>query len=114
MTSLYQDSAQNMICYFGMIDLKKIWLILVWHETILFWFAFQVDGHNVAAHRVVLACTSNYLFELFMSSPEDGSTTQHIKLENFDFESFDLLIKYAYTSRWDELYYSDVSFSTHN
>ena len=57
----------------------------------------EVDGREVAAHRAVLACASVYLFELF--SIDETTCPAHFKLEGFDYDSFKILVDYAYTSK---------------
>lgn len=57
----------------------------------------EVMGHNVPAHRGVLACASRFFFDLF-SADKDGAQ-RHFKLEVVDFDSFVALINYMYESR---------------
>lgn len=57
----------------------------------------EVGCREIPAHRAVLACASGYLFELF--SNEEGSKLDHFKLPGLDFDSFNILVNYAYTSK---------------
>ena len=77
----------------------------------------EVGSRRIAAHRAVLACTSIYLFERFSmpasssnSSPgsnsgaeeilgRDGNKHQYVRLDGLDFDSVEVLVNYAYTSR---------------
>ena len=75
----------------------------------------EVASRRIAIHRAVLACTSVYLFERFSmpatssSSPgsssteeilgRDGHRHQHVRLDGLDFDSVEVLVNYAYTSR---------------
>ena len=56
--------------------------------------SIEVDGNTVPAHRVILACASKYMFELFKESETD-----YVKVDNIDYHSFCVLLDYAYTSR---------------
>jgi len=55
----------------------------------------EVDGHTLPAHRVILACASKFMFDLF----KENVNTGHVKVDNIDFSSFNVLLDYAYTSR---------------
>jgi len=74
----------------------------------------EVASHHIAVHRAVLACNSTYLFERFSmpNSPSstigngaeemlgrDGHRYQRVRLDGLDFDSVEVLINYAYTSR---------------
>ena len=59
----------------------------------------DVGGQEIAAHRAVLASASNYLYELFSIDEDKNTPQQHIKLDGWDFDTFSLLINYAYTSK---------------
>ncbi|XP_013387701.1 influenza virus NS1A-binding protein homolog A [Lingula anatina] len=57
----------------------------------------EVEGHEIPAHRAVLACASQYLFDLFQQ--EEGNHLTHCKLQGLDYEVFEYLVTYAYTAR---------------
>ena len=66
----------------------------------------QVGGYSIKAHRAILACASPYLFELFVANEAktDASSSavgpyQYYHLPSFDYESFNMLVGYAYSSR---------------
>ena len=60
----------------------------------------EIGGHNIPVHRAVLAACSVYLFELF-SPKEEARAKHHFKLEkNLDYASVEVLVNYAYTSRF--------------
>lgn len=59
----------------------------------------EINGREIAGHRAVLACASVYLFELFRMEGENNCPA-HFKLEGFDYDSFNILVEYAYTSKW--------------
>ena len=57
----------------------------------------SVGGHNIPAHRAMLACASMYLFELFETEEENDQ--HYVQLENVDYDSFEILVNYVYTSK---------------
>ena len=64
-------------------------------------FSFQVEGHEVNAHRAILACASPFLFEMFSteSNAYQLDWKHHYKLENTDYDSFIILLNFIYTAR---------------
>jgi len=58
----------------------------------------EIDGHCIPVHGAVMSSPSIYLFELF-SSKSDERGKHHFKLDNIDYQSFEVLVNYAYTSR---------------
>ncbi|KAI1891478.1 hypothetical protein AGOR_G00144230 [Albula goreensis] len=58
----------------------------------------QVCGHELMAHRAVLACCSPYLFEIFNSDTELHGVS-HVKFEDLDPEAVEILLNYAYTAQ---------------
>uniref|UniRef100_A0A8C2I3W9 Influenza virus NS1A binding protein a n=1 Tax=Cyprinus carpio TaxID=7962 RepID=A0A8C2I3W9_CYPCA len=58
----------------------------------------QVCGHELMAHRAVLACCSPYLFEIFNSDLEPHGVS-HVKFEDLDPEAVEILLNYAYTAQ---------------
>ncbi|XP_023662272.1 influenza virus NS1A-binding protein homolog A-like [Paramormyrops kingsleyae] len=58
----------------------------------------QVCGHELMAHRAVLACCSPYLFEIFNSDMEPHGVA-HVKFEDLNPEAVEVLLNYAYTAQ---------------
>uniref|UniRef100_A0A4W5KVU0 Influenza virus NS1A binding protein a n=1 Tax=Hucho hucho TaxID=62062 RepID=A0A4W5KVU0_9TELE len=58
----------------------------------------QVCGHELMAHRAVLACCSPYLFEIFNSDVEPHGVS-HVTFEDLDPEAVEILLNYAYTAK---------------
>ncbi|XP_068096221.1 influenza virus NS1A-binding protein [Hyperolius riggenbachi] len=58
----------------------------------------QVCGHEMLAHRAVLACCSPYLFEIFNSETESHGIS-HVKFDDLNPEAVEVLLNYAYTSQ---------------
>ncbi|KAK7825227.1 hypothetical protein U0070_009716 [Myodes glareolus] len=58
----------------------------------------QVCGHEMLAHRAVLACCSPYLFEIF-NSDSDPHGVSHVKLDDLNPEAVEVLLNYAYTAQ---------------
>uniref|UniRef100_A0A3Q3W393 BTB domain-containing protein n=1 Tax=Mola mola TaxID=94237 RepID=A0A3Q3W393_MOLML len=58
----------------------------------------QVCGHELMAHRAVLACCSPYLFEIFNSDNESHGVS-HVTFEDLDPEAVEILLNYAYTAQ---------------
>ncbi|XP_062308168.1 influenza virus NS1A-binding protein homolog A [Osmerus eperlanus] len=58
----------------------------------------QVCGHELMAHRAVLACCSPYLFEVFNSDIEPHGVS-HVTFEDLDPEAVEVLLNYAYTAQ---------------
>uniref|UniRef100_A0A8D0ACE3 Influenza virus NS1A binding protein a n=2 Tax=Sander lucioperca TaxID=283035 RepID=A0A8D0ACE3_SANLU len=58
----------------------------------------QVCGHELMAHRAVLACCSPYLFEIFNSDIETHGVS-HVTFEDLDPEAVEILLNYAYTAQ---------------
>lgn len=63
-----------------------------------FSLALQVCGHELMAHRAVLACCSPYLFEIFNSDNEPHGVS-HVTFEDLDPEAVEILLNYAYTAQ---------------
>ncbi|XP_017276046.1 influenza virus NS1A-binding protein homolog A [Kryptolebias marmoratus] len=58
----------------------------------------QVCGHELMAHRAVLACCSPYLFEIFNSDVETPGIS-HITFEDLNPDAIEILLNYAYTAQ---------------
>ncbi|XP_041705208.1 influenza virus NS1A-binding protein homolog A-like [Coregonus clupeaformis] len=58
----------------------------------------QVCGHELMAHRAVLACCSPYLFEIFNSAIEPHGVS-HVTFEDLDPDAVEILLNYAYTAQ---------------
>jgi influenza virus NS1A-binding protein len=62
----------------------------------------EVEGHNVPAHRIILACSSTWLCEM-LTVADDGAapddTKRHVKIHGVDYDSLHTLINFAYTGR---------------
>lgn len=58
----------------------------------------QVCGHEMPAHRAVLACCSPFLFEIF-NSDNDSHGVSHVKFEDLNPEAVEVLLNYAYTAQ---------------
>ncbi|XP_023496478.1 influenza virus NS1A-binding protein isoform X2 [Equus przewalskii] len=58
----------------------------------------QVCGHEMLAHRAVLACCSPYLFEIF-NSDSDPHGVSHVKFDDLNPEAVEVLLNYAYTAQ---------------
>ncbi|KAM6963265.1 influenza virus NS1A-binding protein homolog A isoform 1-T2 [Aplochiton taeniatus] len=58
----------------------------------------QVCGHELMAHRAVLACCSPYLFEIFNSDIEPHGIS-HVTFQDLDPEAVEILLNYAYTAQ---------------
>ncbi|NXS12531.1 NS1BP protein, partial [Neodrepanis coruscans] len=58
----------------------------------------QVCGHEMLAHRAVLACCSPYLFELF-NTDSDCHGISHVKFDDLNPEAVEVLLNYAYTAQ---------------
>ncbi|XP_027466295.2 influenza virus NS1A-binding protein isoform X2 [Callorhinus ursinus] len=58
----------------------------------------QVCGHEMLAHRAVLACCSPYLFEIF-NSDSDPHGISHVKFDDLNPEAVEVLLNYAYTAQ---------------
>ena len=87
------------------VHVTLLW-ILVLHEITLchisiYSLFFQVEGHEVNAHRAILACASPFLFEMFSteSNAYQLDWKHHYKLENTDYDSFIILLNFIYTAR---------------
>ncbi|KAM8930875.1 influenza virus NS1A-binding protein [Pelodytes ibericus] len=58
----------------------------------------QVCGHEMLAHRAVLACCSPFLFEIFNNDSEAHGIS-HVKFDDLNPEAVEVLLNYAYTSQ---------------
>ncbi|NWI60416.1 NS1BP protein, partial [Calyptomena viridis] len=58
----------------------------------------QVCGHEMLAHRAVLACCSPYLFEIF-NTDSDCHGISHVKFDDLNPEAVEVLLNYAYTAQ---------------
>ncbi|XP_041064208.1 influenza virus NS1A-binding protein homolog A isoform X1 [Carcharodon carcharias] len=58
----------------------------------------QVCGHEMLAHRAVLACCSPYLFEIF-NNDSDPHGFSHVKFDDLNPAAVEILMNYAYTAQ---------------
>uniref|UniRef100_A0A4W3KDE0 Influenza virus NS1A binding protein b n=1 Tax=Callorhinchus milii TaxID=7868 RepID=A0A4W3KDE0_CALMI len=58
----------------------------------------QVCGHEMLAHRAVLACCSPYLFEIF-NNDSDPHGFSHVKFDDLNPAAVEVLMNYAYTAQ---------------
>ncbi|KAJ8357196.1 hypothetical protein SKAU_G00199900 [Synaphobranchus kaupii] len=58
----------------------------------------QVCGHELMAHRAVLACCSPFLFEIFNGDAEPHGVS-HVKFEDLNPDAMEILLNYAYTAQ---------------
>lgn len=68
------------------------------HVGFLFVFDIKVCGHEMLAHRAVLACCSPYLFEIF-NTDSDCHGVSHVKFDDLNPEAVEVLLNYAYTAQ---------------
>lgn len=68
------------------------------HMGFLFVFDVKVCGHEMLAHRAVLACCSPYLFEIF-NTDSDCHGVSHVKFDDLNPEAVEVLLNYAYTAQ---------------
>lgn len=68
------------------------------HMRFLFVFDIKVCGHEMLAHRAVLACCSPYLFEIF-NTDSDCHGVSHVKFDDLNPEAVEVLLNYAYTAQ---------------
>uniref|UniRef100_A0A8B9HD29 Influenza virus NS1A-binding protein homolog B n=1 Tax=Astyanax mexicanus TaxID=7994 RepID=A0A8B9HD29_ASTMX len=59
----------------------------------------QVCGHELMAHRAVLACCSPYLFEVFNSEAEPQGGVSLVKFDDLNPEAVEILLNFAYTAQ---------------
>ncbi|XP_053325740.1 influenza virus NS1A-binding protein [Spea bombifrons] len=58
----------------------------------------QVCGHEMQAHKAVLACCSPFLFEIF-NNDNEAHGISHVKFDDLNPEAVEVLLNYAYTSQ---------------
>lgn len=58
-----------------------------------------VCGHELMAHKAVLACCSPYLFEIFNSDAELQNGVSLVKLDDLNPDAVEILLNYAYTAQ---------------
>uniref|UniRef100_A0AC34GUH1 BTB domain-containing protein n=1 Tax=Panagrolaimus sp. ES5 TaxID=591445 RepID=A0AC34GUH1_9BILA len=63
-------------------------------------FYFKVHGDNIAIHKLVLAARSPYFYKQFYEN--SGAPVDFVKIEDFDKEIVDLVVKVCYGERFDE------------
>ncbi len=82
--------------------MKTKWCLFLCYNVIIgvtfVLLPLQVCGHELMAHRAVLACCSPYLFEIFNSDLESHGVS-HVKFEDLDPEAVEILLNYAYTAQ---------------
>ncbi|XP_026883271.2 influenza virus NS1A-binding protein homolog B-like [Electrophorus electricus] len=59
----------------------------------------QVCGHELMAHRAVLACCSPYLFEVFNSEAEHRGGVSLVQFDDLNPKAVEILLSYAYTAQ---------------
>lgn len=77
----------------------------MWQEGILVDVRFEVEGHTVPAHKLILASRSEYCKRQFHGAWAVGSgnnaSTKVIKIEDMTYATFKILIDYCYISDLD-------------
>uniref|UniRef100_A0A8C1BJ37 Influenza virus NS1A binding protein b n=2 Tax=Cyprinus carpio TaxID=7962 RepID=A0A8C1BJ37_CYPCA len=59
----------------------------------------QVCGHELMAHKAVLACCSPYLFEIFNTDSEPHGGVSLVKFDDLNPDAVEILLNYAYTAQ---------------
>uniref|UniRef100_A0A673GM56 Influenza virus NS1A-binding protein homolog B-like n=1 Tax=Sinocyclocheilus rhinocerous TaxID=307959 RepID=A0A673GM56_9TELE len=59
----------------------------------------QVCGHELMAHKAVLACCSPYLFEIFNTDSEPQGGVSLVKFDDLSPDAVEILLNYAYTAQ---------------
>uniref|UniRef100_A0A671P3R2 Influenza virus NS1A-binding protein homolog B n=1 Tax=Sinocyclocheilus anshuiensis TaxID=1608454 RepID=A0A671P3R2_9TELE len=59
----------------------------------------QVCGHELMAHKAVLACSSPYLFEIFNTDSEPQGGVSLVKFDDLSPDAVEILLNYAYTAQ---------------
>nr|WEX30600.1 Kelch-like protein 39b-A-3 [Carassius gibelio] len=59
----------------------------------------QVCGHELMAHKAVLACCSPYLFEIFNTDSEPPGGISLVKFDDLNPDAVEILLNYAYTAQ---------------
>uniref|UniRef100_A0A671NU71 Influenza virus NS1A-binding protein homolog B-like n=1 Tax=Sinocyclocheilus anshuiensis TaxID=1608454 RepID=A0A671NU71_9TELE len=59
----------------------------------------QVCGHELMAHKAVLACCSPYLFEIFNTDSEPHGGVSLVKFDDLNPDAVETLLNYAYTAQ---------------
>ncbi|XP_051990371.1 influenza virus NS1A-binding protein homolog B isoform X2 [Xyrauchen texanus] len=59
----------------------------------------QVCGHELMAHKAVLACCSPYLFEIFNSDSEPQGGVSLVIFDDLNPDAMEILLNYAYTAQ---------------
>uniref|UniRef100_A0A8C1NCC9 Influenza virus NS1A binding protein b n=1 Tax=Cyprinus carpio TaxID=7962 RepID=A0A8C1NCC9_CYPCA len=59
----------------------------------------QVCGHELMAHKAVLACCSPYLFEIFNTDSEPQGGVSLVKFDDLHPDAVEILLNYAYTAQ---------------
>ncbi|XP_051556645.1 influenza virus NS1A-binding protein homolog B [Myxocyprinus asiaticus] len=59
----------------------------------------QVCGHELMAHKAVLACCSPYLFEIFNSDSEPQGGVSLVIFDDLNPDAVEILLNYAYTAQ---------------
>lgn len=60
----------------------------------------QVCGHELMAHKAVLACCSPYLFEIFNTDSEPQGGVSLVKFDDLHPDAVEILLNYAYTAQY--------------
>lgn len=60
-----------------------------------------VSAHEIHIHRALLASVSSYLFDIFSRKESDPCVYETYKLKDVDYDSFQHVLNYAYTGRWE-------------
>ncbi|KAI2667486.1 hypothetical protein H4Q32_003982 [Labeo rohita] len=58
-----------------------------------------VCGHELMAHKAVLACCSPYLFEIFNADSEPQGGVSLVKFDDLNPDAMEILLNYAYTAQ---------------
>ena len=97
--SLWQIFKKKRKCNFTLnLDVEILFVVYI---NLFYPRFFQIEGHEVNAHRAILACASPFLFEMFSteSNAYQLDWKHHYKLENVDYDSFIILLNFIYTAR---------------
>ncbi|CAF0733347.1 unnamed protein product [Adineta steineri] len=90
-------------------DKTDLSLLELFHNKIPYDLKIEIGSHTFNTHRHILILRSDYFKTLFESQFNDCSNNQLKLSEDININAFDVLIKYLYTNRIEQILHDELS-----
>ena len=89
-------------------DKSDLSLLELFHNKIPCDLRIEIGNHTFSAHRHILMLRSDYFKTLFGSQFDDCLNNQIKLSDDIDINAFDILLKYLYTNRIEQVIHDEV------